>query len=127
MVAYRDICGISGDIMGIIGDHTHNTRLEIWREQHKENFGQVLVDFNKAVESNYDHDNSVFDHEIQQYAENVSTSVMGVDWDREEEITDEFTMELDGMKWIDGRTIVWTGAWDTTYTKELINYIKYHL
>ena len=92
-MVYRNICGLSGDIMGMVGEN-------FCLERHKEKFAPVLDLFKEIVEETPDFDTSVFDHEIQDYAQNISSTALGM------EIDEDFCLNGQGEEWLDGRIII---------------------
>jgi hypothetical protein len=95
MVAYRNICGLSGDIMEMISE-------KYCLERHREKFAPVLNEFGEFLRAIYpiNYETSVFDNEIQQYAKEISSTALGM------EIGIDFCLVCEGEEWIDGRIII---------------------
>ena len=94
MVAYRNICGLSGDIMEMVSE-------KYCLERHREKFAPVLNEFGLFVHALFDVGGEfVFDLEIQQYAKEISSTALGM------EIGIDFCLDCEGEEWIDGRIII---------------------
>ena len=109
MVAYRDICGLSGDIMEIVGE-------KYCLERPREKFAPVIDQLREFVEETPDFDTSVFDYEIQQYAKEISSTALGM------EIDEDFCLDCEGEDWIDGRIIIEPCSW--CYAAALLGEIR---
>ncbi len=97
MVAYRDICGLSGDIMEMVGEIVEE---KYCLERHREKFAPVIDQFREIIRETPNFETSVFDEEIQHYAYEISSTALGM------EIDEDFCLDCEGERWIDGRTII---------------------
>lgn len=109
---------LSDDLLGLVGQATEKRRMDLWRQEHKETMSPMLAEFAKVVARAPDYDTSVFDYEIQAHAAMGGVDAGGY------EIDEEYTVEAQGAEWIDGREIVWHGAWDETYAGHLAGLAK---
>ena len=83
------------DLLTMLGDHIHDARLKVWRQEHRTKLSPLLTEFSNIVAEAPDYDGSVFDDEIQGLLVGLG----------EDERLD-FCMDNEGEEWEDGRTII---------------------
>ena len=110
---------LSDDLLTKVGDYAHEARLKVWRQEHTATLSPLLAEFAEVVADAPDYDRSVFDYEIQAHAAAGGVDAGGY------EIDEEYSNEATGAEWIDGREIVWHGAWDETYAGHLVGVAKF--
>ena len=89
----RDICGLSGDLMEMVAKATETRRMDLWREEHKKTFAEVLEEYDE-VSGNQMVEDTIHETEIAEWRE-----------DHLLEEDEDFCLNYQGEEWIDGRTI----------------------
>ena len=88
---------LSDDLLTMVGDHIHDARLKVWRQEHRAALSPLLTEFSEVVSQAPDYDGSVFDAEVQGHP-------LLADMDEDERL--DFCLDNEGGEWVDGRTIV---------------------